>query len=151
MTSWINLFPYFPSRGEEYFSLAYCTFLHILDLCLYAVDLAVFWGHSVGNILVLPPRNLAWICEPRVFCSPDINSFPIDVVPDEVIWTVNWLHYLNYELIASTSSTCYLVRTRNNLVQTVTSYGWCNGIPCVVPFFRSFSERFESDRLSCRR
>ena len=24
----------------------------------------------------------------------------IVVVPDEVIWTVNWLHYLNYEPIA---------------------------------------------------
>ena len=60
----------------------------------------------------------------------------IYVVPDEVIWTVNWLHYLNYDPIALTSSTYYLVCTRNNLGQTVTSYGWCNGIPRVVPFFR---------------
>ena len=29
----------------------------------------------------------------------------IDVVPDKVIWTVNWLHYLNYEPIDRTSST----------------------------------------------
>ena len=75
----------------------------------------------------------------------------IDVVPDEVICTVNWLHYLNYEPIARTSSTCYLFRTRNNLGQTVTSYGWCNGIPRVVPLFRSVSELFVSDRLSYRR
>ena len=75
----------------------------------------------------------------------------IDVVPDEVIWTVNWLHYLNYEPIARNSSTCYLVHTRNDLGQTVTSYGWCNGIPRVVPFFRSFLEQFVSDCLSYRR
>ena len=39
----------------------------------------------------------------------------IDVVPDKAIWTVNWLHYLNYEPIARTSSTRHLVRTSNNL------------------------------------
>ena len=74
-----------------------------------------------------------------------------DVVPDEVIWTVNWLNYLNYEPIARTSSTCYLVCTRNDLGQTVSSYGWCNGIPRVVPLFRSFSEQFVSVRLYYRR
>ena len=72
----------------------------------------------------------------------------IDVVPDEVIWTVNWLNYLNYEPIARTSSTGYLVRTRNELGQIITSYGWYNGIPRVVSFFISFSERFTSDCLS---
>ena len=75
----------------------------------------------------------------------------IDVVLDEVIWMVNWLHYLNYEPISRTSSTCYLVRTSSNLGQTVTSYGWCNGIPRVVPSFRSFSEQFVSDGLYYRR
>ena len=39
----------------------------------------------------------------------------IHVVPDEVIWTVNWLHYLNYEPIALTSSTCHLFCTKNDL------------------------------------
>ena len=29
----------------------------------------------------------------------------IDVVPEKVIWTVNWLHYLNYEIIPCISST----------------------------------------------
>ena len=72
----------------------------------------------------------------------------IDVVLYEVIWTVNWLHYLNYEPISCTSSTCYLVFTRNNLGYTATSYVWCNGIPRVVPLFRLFSEQFASDRLS---
>ena len=60
----------------------------------------------------------------------------IDVVPDEFIWTFNWLHHLNYMPIACTSSTCHLVRTRNVLGQTVSSYGWCNGIPRVVLIFR---------------
>ena len=60
----------------------------------------------------------------------------IDVVPDEVIWMANWLHYLNYDLIDRTLSTCYLVLTKNDLRQTVTSYGWCNGIPRAVPLFR---------------
>ena len=75
----------------------------------------------------------------------------IDVVLDEFIWTVNWLHYLKYEPIARTSSIYYLVCTTNDLGQTVTSYGWCNGIPRVVPFFWLFSERFASDCLSYRR
>ena len=75
----------------------------------------------------------------------------IDVVPDKVIWTVNWLHYLNYEPIARTSSTRHVVRTRNFLGQTVSSYGWCNVIPLVVTLFISFSEQFASDRLSYRR
>ena len=63
----------------------------------------------------------------------------IDVVPDEVIWKVNWLHYLNYEPIARTSSTRHLVCTRNVLGQTDSSYGWFNAIPRVVPIFRFFS------------
>ena len=75
----------------------------------------------------------------------------IDVVPDEVIWTVNWLHDLNYDTIACTSSTRHLVCTRNVLGQTVSSYGWCKSIPRAVPFFRSFSEQFTSDRLSYQR
>ena len=75
----------------------------------------------------------------------------IDVVPDEVIWTVNWLHYLNYNHIARNSSNRHIVRTRNKLGQTVSSYGWCNGIPRVVPLFRSFSERFASDHISYQR
>ena len=75
----------------------------------------------------------------------------IDVVLDEVIWTVNWLHYLNYELIARTSSTRHLVCTRNVLGKTVYSYGWCNGIPRVVPLFRFFSETFTSDHISYQR
>ena len=78
-------------------------------------------------------------------------SIFIDVVPDVVIWTVNWLYYLNYEPIACTSSTCYLVCTRNDLGETITSYGLCNVIPFFVPFFRSFSERFASDRLTYQR
>ena len=79
------------------------------------------------------------------------NHQCIDVVPDEFICTVNWLHYLDYEPIACTSSSCHLVRTRNDLEQTVTSYVWCNVIPPVVPFFRLFSERFTTDRLSYQR
>ena len=62
-----------------------------------------------------------------------------------------WLHYLNYGPIDHTSSTRHLVCTRNVLGQTVSSYGWCNGITCVVPLFRFLSELFASDRLSCQR
>ena len=72
----------------------------------------------------------------------------IDVVPDEVIWTLNWLHYLKYEPIARNSSTRHLVCTRNVVGQTVSSYGWWDGIPRVVPLFRLFSEKFTSDSLS---
>ena len=75
----------------------------------------------------------------------------IDVILEEVIYTVNWSHYLNYEPIARTSSTCHLFITRNNLGQTVSSYVWCNGIPCVVPILRYFSEQLMSDCLIFRR
>ena len=69
----------------------------------------------------------------------------IDLVPDEVIWTVNWLHYLNYEPISRSSSTCYLVCTGNNLGQTVTSYGWWNSIP---RFFLSVDRSQNNSRLT---
>ena len=32
----------------------------------------------------------------------DGDGGDIDVVPDVFIWTVNWLHYLNYEVIPRT-------------------------------------------------
>ena len=35
------------------------------------------------------------------------------MIPEEVIWTVIWLHYLNYEAIPRSSRTCHLVCTRN--------------------------------------
>ena len=73
-----------------------------------------------------------WILIERESC--------IDVVPEEVIWTVDWLHYLNYEAISCSSTTRHLVFTRNVLGQTISSYGWCNSIPRVIPLFRSFSE-----------
>ena len=75
----------------------------------------------------------------------------IDVIPDEVIWMVNWLQYLNYEPIDCTSITRHLVRTGNNLGQTVSPYGWYNGIPCAIIPFKIFSEQFVSDRLSYRK
>ena len=53
-------------------------------------------------------------------CFFSIQVMYIDVVPDKVIWTVNWLYYLNYEPIARSSSTCYLFCTRNNLGHAVT-------------------------------
>ena len=55
-------------------------------------------------------------------CFILIQVMYIDVVSDKGIWTVNWLHYLNYEPIARTSSTRHLVSTRNVLGQTVSSY-----------------------------
>ena len=54
-------------------------------------------------------------------CFLSIQVIYIYVVPDEVIWTVNWLHYLNYEPLACTSITRNLVRNRNILGQTVSS------------------------------
>ena len=83
--------------------------------------------------------------------SRDDIKRSIDLVLYKVIFTANWLHYLNYKPIDCTLSTRHLVRTRNVLGQTVSSYGWCNGIPRVVPLFRYLSERFASDRLSCQR
>ena len=65
----------------------------------------------------------------------------IYVVPDVVIWTVNWLYYLNDEVITRNSSTCHYSVQGTYLGQTVSSYGWCNEIPRVVPVFSSFSER----------
>ena len=98
----------------------------------------------------VPSNTIRWHLMSDV-CLFLIKLMYNDVVPEEVIWTVNWLHYLNYEPISRTSITCYLVRTRNNLGQTVTSYGWCDRIPRVVPFFRFFLEQFVSDLIYYRR
>ena len=76
----------------------------------------------------------------------------IDVVPDEVIWTVNWLYCLNYEPIARTSSTHHLVRNRNVLGQTVLSYPTDGVTELHVSFFSLYSSQNDlSDRLSYRR
>ena len=96
----------------------------------------ILWGRwnipaiAVSDVVVL---SLSWS---QPVPHPSHLEGGIDVVPDKVIWTVNWLPWLNYEHIARTSSTCYLVCTRNDLGQTVSSYGWCNGIPHVVTIFR---------------
>ena len=143
---------------------------------IFYFDLSASWRHFYGVLsrwdlaLVFPTRILWTLSLPfcqrsRIrrspfcyvssdFCFVGVCVYLdrcaivlIDVVPDEVIWKVNWLHYLNYEPIARTSSTRHLVRTRNVLGQTVSSYGWCNGIPLVFPLFRLFSEQFSSDRI----
>ena len=95
-------------------------------------------------------RNDLVDLSPNIWCN-NLKAVFIHVVPDVIIWTVNWLHYLNYEPIAHTSSTCNLVCTMNDLGHTVSSYGWCNGIPLFAPIFRSFLELFASNRLSYRR
>ena len=53
---------------------------------------------------------------------PAVEKAIVDVVPEQFIWTVNWLHFLDYEPISCTSSTRHLVCTGNNLGQTVSSY-----------------------------
>ena len=65
----------------------------------------------------------------------------VDVVSVAVIWMVNLLKYLNYEAITCSSSTCHLFVQGASSGQTVSSYGWCNGIPSVVPVFSLFVER----------
>ena len=65
-------------------------------------------------VSVLLYRYILSVCAWVMDCDTEWRAVDIDVVPDEFIWTVNWLHYLNYEPIARTSSTCYLVRTSNN-------------------------------------
>ena len=102
------------------------------------------------------PRNLPPSSSQILYKGPHVliplqGHQIIDVVPDEVIWTVNCWQYLNYEPIDCTSSTPHLFRTMNNLGHTFLSYGWCNGIPHAVPLFKFFSERFASDRLSHQR
>ena len=50
------------------------------------------------------------LCDGHIYTGHNPNySDPggyIDVVLDKVIWTVNWLHNLNYEAIPRSSSTC---------------------------------------------
>ena len=48
---------------------------------------------------------------------------------------VNWLHYLNYEVITRSSSTCHWILQVMSLGQTVSSHGWCHSILCVAPVF----------------
>ena len=65
----------------------------------------------------------------------------LGVVPDVVIWMVNWLHYLNYEAITRSSSTCNYYIQETFLVHTISYHGLCNGIPHIVPVFSPLSER----------
>ena len=104
----------------------------------YLLGLAV-GGCESGGIL--------WVGLPGIQ-GGDAGGTAIDVVPDKFIWALTWLHYLDYEPIHCTPSTFHLVRTRNVLGQTVSSLGWCKGIPRVVLLFVLFSEQFASDRLS---
>ena len=62
----------------------------------------------------------------------------IDVDSDILIWMINKLHYSNYEAIPCSSITCHYSVQGASLGQTVSSYGWCNGIPHVVPVFSLF-------------
>ena len=55
-----------------------------------------------------------------------------------VILTVNWLYYLNCESIGFNSSICPWFIQEMSSVQTVSSYGWCDSIPCVNPVFSVF-------------
>ena len=43
-----------------------------------------------------------------------------------VIYTVNWLHYLNYEPIACSSSNYHYFIQGTSSSQTVSSHGWCD-------------------------
>ena len=72
------------SLWEDQYSRA--MFLHLFNLCY----------HIVGR-----PSEVS------LSIFDDVIMETIYVVPDVVIWTVNWLHYLNYELITRTSSTCH--------------------------------------------
>ena len=65
----------------------------------------------------------------------------IDVVLEVVIWMVNWLHYLNCESISCGSSILQYFVQRTSLDRNVTSCGFCDIIPRVVPVFSSFIER----------
>ena len=65
----------------------------------------------------------------------------IDVGPGIVICKVNWLYYLNYEDITRISSTCHYYVQGTSLGQTALSYGWCDGIPSIIPSFSFSRER----------
>ena len=64
----------------------------------------------------------------------------IDLGSDLVIWTVNWLRYLNYEAVPCRSSNFHPFIQGTSLGQTVSSYICFNVIPHAVPIFGLFGE-----------
>ena len=83
--------------------------------------------------------------------TSDVSENPhIDVDMDVFKWTVNCLHYLNYEAISCSSSIFHLFLQGTSSGQTVSSYGWCDGIPLVTPLFSFLENIFTYDHLSYR-
>ena len=80
-----------------------CLFIFFISFIVDTVPLIFlfFCAIPIRRNLTYVARALAldvsflWI---QVMC--------IDVVRDVVIWTINWLHYLNYEAIPRSSTTC---------------------------------------------
>ena len=117
-----------------YFSWILCLFRFSRTLCHF------FFCFACSNPIRWHLKLLARALVSDV-CFISIQVMYIDVVPDKVIWTVNWLHYLNYEAITRSSIIRHWFIHGMSSGQTISPYRWCDGIPRVVPVFRSFSER----------
>ena len=86
VTSWMNLFSSLPRGVEESSSSEYCTFAPYFDLMCGCSWSCVFM-HYVGIVSVLLQHRLAWIREPRFFCSPSLKPCPgIFSLPNPMIW-----------------------------------------------------------------
>ena len=84
--------------------------------------------------------RLPWRGSDIIFCMIKLYIH-IDVGSDVVVWTINWLNYLNCEAITCSSSTRYYFLQGTSLGQTISSYGCCNGIPRFFTVFSLFRER----------
>ena len=121
------------STDTSYYILQVFCSIHIL----LTVYLCVLYSLGQRSLIL----KLFLECDIKFSVGRIQNGHTIDVVPDIFIWTFNWFHYLNYEFIPGSSSTCHQYVQVTSLGHIVSSYRWCNVITRVVPVFSSFPER----------
>ena len=86
----------FPFLFLFFYTRAFSFFMDpVLFLFLFFLFIPTRWHLTLVTRALASDVSFLWIW-----------ILYIDVVPDVVIWTVNWLHYLNYEVIIRTSSNC---------------------------------------------
>ena len=87
------------STDTSYYILQVFCSIHIL----LTVYLCVLYSLGQRSLIL----KLFLECDIKFSVGRIQNGHTIDVVPDIFIWTFNWFHYLNYEFIPGSSSTCH--------------------------------------------
>ena len=66
----------FQGRGRNICPRNTVPFLHTFVWCLGVVDVVVYWGKCVRNVLVFMPGSQVCMYGTHVFCGPIPNAFP---------------------------------------------------------------------------